>query len=186
MAEKSMSMRDSKYAVADHRESLNSRPTTKPPPQRRRNAEAPLRSRRSELEQCMSLYTLQLLFTYRNLKPLNITPPPLPSLAMKDRPPLSCGGAVYVPPHQRLRSLITVPSTASIDHQKPNSNNTVKSSYPYLAPPQQQQQQQQQAVRLQHKRSPQFDEISELTPYQVGEITSVCSTLKFNQCQEID
>ncbi|KAJ8562979.1 hypothetical protein K7X08_031431 [Anisodus acutangulus] len=87
---------------------------------------------------------------------------------MKDRPLSSCGAA-YVPPHQRLRrSVITVPQQpggglrqTAID-QKPN---TVK-SYPYLPPPQQQQSQQ---VRLQNKRSSQFDEISEdieLTQYQ--------------------
>lgn len=126
----------------------------------------------------MSLYPLHF-FTYsshyRNLKPFSIPPP---SLTMKDRPLSSCG-AVYVPPHQRLRSVITVPSAVSpqpgglrptaID-QKPNPN-TLKS---YLPP---QQQIQQQPVRLQHKRSSEFDEVSvegsacdiELTPYQVGE-----------------
>ncbi|MCD7466970.1 hypothetical protein HAX54_004088 [Datura stramonium] len=130
----------------------------------------------------MSLYPLQFLTYsshYRNLKPFSITPL---SLAMKDRPLSSCG-AVYVPPHQRLRSLITVPSAASpqpgglrptaID-QKPNPN-TLK-SYPYLPLHQCQQQIQQQPMQLQHqhKRSSQFDEVSEegsacdieLTPYQ--------------------
>lgn len=38
------------------------------------------------------------------------SPPPL--LAMKDRPPSSYG-AVYVPPHHRLRSVITTPSYTS-------------------------------------------------------------------------
>lgn len=122
----------------------------------------------------MSLYPLQLLTYsshYRNLKPFSIPPP---SLTMKDRPLSSCG-AVYVPPHQRLRSVITVPSAVSpqpgsfrptaID-QKPNPNSL--KSYACLPP-------QQQPVRLQHKRSSQFDEVSEeggdieLTPYQVGE-----------------
>lgn len=31
----------------------------------------------------------------------------LPFLAMKDRPPLSSYGAIYVPPHHRLRSVVT-------------------------------------------------------------------------------
>lgn len=124
----------------------------------------------------MSLYPLQLLTYsshYRNLKPFSI---PSPSLTMKDRPLSSCG-AVYVPPHQRLRSVITVPSAVSpqpgsfrptaID-QKPNPNSL--KSYACLPP-------QQQPVRLQHKRSSQFDEVSEeggdieLTPYQ-GAVTS--------------
>ncbi|XP_056162702.1 DExH-box ATP-dependent RNA helicase DExH5, mitochondrial [Syzygium oleosum] len=40
----------------------------------------------------------------------NPPPPPSPiSLGMKDRPPSSHGG-VYIPPHQRLRSVITAPS----------------------------------------------------------------------------
>ncbi|KAK4720504.1 hypothetical protein R3W88_010737 [Solanum pinnatisectum] len=94
---------------------------------------------------------------------------------MKDRPLSSCV-AVYVPPHQRLRSVITVPSAVSpqpgslrptaID-QKPNPNSL--KSYACLPP-------QQQPVRLQHKRSSQFDEVSEeggdieLTPYQ-GAVT---------------
>ncbi|KAH0759702.1 hypothetical protein KY290_023195 [Solanum tuberosum] len=124
----------------------------------------------------MSLYPLQLLTYsshYRNLKPFSIPPP---SLTMKDRPLSSCG-AVYVPPHQRLRSVITVPSAVSpqpgsfrptaID-QKPNPNSL--KSYACLPP-------QQQPVRLQHKRSSQFVEVSEeggdieLTPYQ-GAVTS--------------
>lgn len=122
----------------------------------------------------MSLYPLQFFTVsshYRNLRTSSISPP---SLTMKDRPLSSCG-AVYVPPHQRLRSVITVPSAVSpqpgslrptaID-QKRNPN--ILKSYPCLPPPQQ-------PVRLQHKRSSQFDEVSEeggdieLMPYQVGE-----------------
>ncbi|XP_015074293.1 DExH-box ATP-dependent RNA helicase DExH5, mitochondrial isoform X1 [Solanum pennellii] len=124
----------------------------------------------------MSLYPLQFFTVsshYRNLRTSSISPP---SLTMKDRPLSSCG-AVYVPPHQRLRSVITVPSAVSpqpgslrptaID-QKRNPN--ILKSYPCLPP-------QQQTVRLQHKRSSQFDEVSEeggdieLTSYQ-GAVTS--------------
>ncbi|XP_055800682.1 DExH-box ATP-dependent RNA helicase DExH5, mitochondrial isoform X1 [Solanum dulcamara] len=137
----------------------------------------------------MSLYPLHF-FTYishyRNLKPFSIPPP---SLTMKDRPLSSCG-AVYVPPHQRLRSVITVPSAVSpqpgglrptaID-QKPNPN-TFKSYFPP------QKKIQQQPVRLQHKRSSEFDEVSEegsacdieLTPYQGAATSDNAEAWKWN------
>lgn len=45
-------------------------------------------------------------------KPLALRPPSLSLVAMKDRPPSSYG-AVYVPPHHRLRSVITSPNYTS-------------------------------------------------------------------------
>ncbi|KAF7132356.1 hypothetical protein RHSIM_Rhsim09G0102200 [Rhododendron simsii] len=100
--------------------------------------------------------------------------PPEPTPVMKDRPPPSSYGAVYVPPHQRLRSVITSASSSSntsssapaVDsktvttNSNSNSNSSSfsnprggspnPSSYPYL-PHQQFQQQQQQ------KRNSQLD-----------------------------
>ncbi|XP_059308762.1 DExH-box ATP-dependent RNA helicase DExH5, mitochondrial isoform X1 [Lycium ferocissimum] len=104
----------------------------------------------------MSLYYPLQFLTY-NSHFTNLNKPY--TIPMKERPLSSCGGAVYVPPHQRLRSVITA-SPQPID-QKPNNNNSNSiKSYPYLPPPQQQQ------VRLQNKRSSRFDEDIHLTPYQ--------------------
>lgn len=64
----------------------------------------------------MPAASLQLLFIsnpfYKALKTL--APPPLNTLTMKDRPPPSSYGSLYIPPHhRRLRSVITTASSAS-------------------------------------------------------------------------
>ncbi|KAL0424689.1 UNVERIFIED_CONTAM: DExH-box ATP-dependent RNA helicase DExH5, mitochondrial [Sesamum radiatum] len=109
------------------------------------------------------MYLLSLKFSpytsySKTLKPHTATPPPPPPLRrllvrMKDRPP-SPYGALYVPPHHRLRSVITAASTTTdskptnvatyrdADERRsfasPKFNNDASSnnvsSYPYLPP----------------------------------------------------
>lgn len=110
-------------------------------------------------------------------------PPPLTPVTMKDRPPPSSYGSVYIPPHhRRLRSVITTTSSASppqpnlspvhnADPKKSTNNNTnsnksstfvnssrIHNPYPYLPHHQVQQLQQQQKNSQLESR---YDEVSE-------------------------
>ncbi|XP_059649653.1 DExH-box ATP-dependent RNA helicase DExH5, mitochondrial-like [Cornus florida] len=88
------------------------------------------------------------------------------STAMKDRPPSSYG-SVYVPPHHRLRSVITSSaspnlSSAPVDSKTVNNHNNklgnpkVNNPYPYMSHHQYQYQHQQHQQQQQKKNS-QFD-----------------------------
>ncbi|KAL6539019.1 hypothetical protein OROMI_025345 [Orobanche minor] len=109
----------------------------------------------------------------KTLKPHSLPPskPPRPLLSMKERPPSSYG-ALYVPPHHRLRSVIvaasagresnvTTPSDAdkrsSFTSMQVDSNCSSKTidSYPYSPPHHYQQQIQQQKEKSWH------DEVAE-------------------------
>ena len=97
-------------------------------------------------------------FPFSCPKALDKTSSSPPFTAMKDLPRPSSYGSVYVPPHHRLRSVITSsassPDISSTSHAVVANNsfvnsslssntNTLGNSYPYLPPNQQQQQQSQ-------------------------------------------
>ncbi|GER44447.1 ATP-dependent RNA helicase [Striga asiatica] len=98
----------------------------------------------------------------KTLKPHYPTPPQPPRLLvrMKDRPPSSYG-ALYVPPHHRLRSVITsaandsrVTTCSDVDKKTSFSSKTAN-PYPYLPPHEYQKQFQQ------HKLVTQHDEVAQ-------------------------
>ncbi|KAA8532626.1 hypothetical protein F0562_032558 [Nyssa sinensis] len=78
---------------------------------------------------------------------------------MKDRPPPSSYGSVYVPPHHRLRSVITSSASPNLpsapvdsktaNNQKKFANPEPSNPYPYLP--------YQQLQQLQQKKNSQFD-----------------------------
>lgn len=99
------------------------------------------------------------------------SPPPLSLTTMKDRPRPSSYGSVYIPPHQRLRSVITSAaaahdniSPAPVDSKSANNQNSfvnpkAHNPYPYLH--QQKQHQQQQQKKNNSKYNSAYDEVSE-------------------------
>lgn len=102
--------------------------------------------------------SLQFAAAPSHPKPIAFKPSPSPSpslLAMKDRPPSSYG-AVYVPPHHRLRSVITSPnynSAASIGSKLRENQSAAlnrRSTNGTLTYYQTQQQEQLQKPKLQH------------------------------------
>ncbi|CAK9137165.1 unnamed protein product [Ilex paraguariensis] len=95
-----------------------------------------------------------------------------PPITMKDRPPPSSYGGVYVPPHHRLRSVITtssaspvnipsvpVESKATVNNRSTFVNSRVHNPYPYLPP--QKVQQQQQLQKKDSQASSWYDEVSQ-------------------------